>query len=148
MSTQEIILQRLISTGRVDKDDVYGERLNDLDFVSNEEKIYTLTNGLHGVHNIISVEGGKYAKDVLAALEHPEAHTGKFGNRQKGYDFYNTGPARTGNPFTNVGANIFGKSVKDRQLKYIAKVAEKHPKVIMGKYGLSLIHISEPTRPY
>jgi len=137
LSTQEIILQRLISTGRVDKDDVYGERLNDLDFISKEEKIYTLTNGLHGVHNIISVEGGKYAKDVLAALEHPEAHTGNFGNRQTGYDFYNTGPARTGNPFTNVGANIFGKSIKDRQLKYIAKVAEKHPKVIMGKYGIT-----------
>ena len=137
LSTQEIMLQRLLSTGRVDKDDIYGERLNDLDFIPNERKIYTITNGLHGVHNIISVEGGQYAKDVLAALEHPEAHTGNFGNKQTGYDFYNTGPAHTNNPFSNVTASVFGKSVKNRRLEYIARVVSKHPKVIMGKYGIT-----------
>ena len=40
-------------------------------------------------------------------------------------------------PLVTLQSTVFGKSVKDRRLEYIARVVSKHPKVIMGKYGIT-----------
>jgi len=131
------MLARLKATGAFEEDDVFGKRLKkDLEYLSLEDKQYMLTNGTHGVYNIITKDGGKYAKQVLKNLESIYAN-GEFGNMKTGYDYYNTGYARTNNYRTDISANVFGGSIKNRSLEYIAKVAKRHPKVQMGMYGIT-----------
>ena len=137
LTAHEIMLARLKATGAFEDDPTFGKRLKkDLEYLSLEDKQYMLTNGTHGVHNIITKEGGKYAKQVLKNLESIYAN-GEFGNMKTGYDYYNTAYARTNNYRTDISANVFGGSIKNRSLEYIAKVAKRHPKVQMGMYGIT-----------
>ena len=54
LTAHEIMLARLKATGAFEEDDVFGKRLKkDLEYLSLEDKKYLLTNGTHGVHNII-----------------------------------------------------------------------------------------------
>ena len=88
------MFERLRATGAFEDDPIFGKRLKkELDYVTIEEKKYMLSNGTHGVHNIITKENGKYAKQVLDNLESIYAN-GEYGNRRSGYNFYNTAPAR------------------------------------------------------
>ena len=140
LDPHEIMLARLKATGAIEEDDVYGKRLkNNLEYLSSEDKKYLLTNGTHGVHNIATKDGGKHAKQVLKNLESIYAN-GEFGNRQTGYNYYNTGYARTNNYRTDISANVFGHDITKRNIDYIAKVAKRHPKVEMGMYGITGEH--------
>ena len=137
LDVHEIMLARLKATGAIEEDDIYGKRLkNNLEYLSAEDKAYLLTNGTHGVHNIATKDGGKHAKQVLKNLESIYAN-GEFGNRQTGYNYYNTGYARTNNYRTDISANVFGHDITKRNIEYIAKVAKRHPKVEMGMYGIT-----------
>ena len=136
LTAHEIMLARLKATGAFEEDDVFGKRLKkDLEYLSLEDKKYLLTNGTHGVHNIITKEGGKYAKQVLKNLESIYAN-GEYGNGMTGYNYYNTAPAR--NKYgTNISAQKFGHIISERDIKYIARVAEQHPNIEMGMYGIT-----------
>ena len=136
LSVHEIMFERLRATGAFEDDPIFGKRLKkELDYVTIEEKKYMLSNGTHGVHNIITKENGKYAKQVLDNLVSIYAN-GEYANRRSGYNFYNTAPAR--NRFgTNISANKFGNFITERNIEYIAKVAQQHPDVVMGRYGIT-----------
>ena len=136
LDPHEIMVARLKATGAITEDDVYGKRLKkNLEYLTSEDKKYLLTNGTHGLHNIVTKDGGKHAKQVLENLQSIYAN-GEFGNHQKGYQYYNTGYAR--NRFgTNISANVFGQNITNRNIEYIAKIAQLHPKVEMGMYGIT-----------
>lgn len=137
LTAQEIMFERLRATGAFVDDDTFGFRIkSDMDYLTLEEKKYLVSGGTHHVHNIATKDGGVHAENMLNGMESIYAN-GKYGNRKSGYEYYNTGPAMTNNYRTNIGANIFGPDIRARNLEYIAKVAERHPKVQMGRYGLT-----------